>query len=517
MYRLLKKGYFIMTTQRWIYGAILWGGLLLGLAHRADAQSVPDLLNFNGILTDAAGVALTTDNYGIEFNIYDAESAGNVVWGPMIFDGVLGSPGHGGKIPVVNGQFNILLGPMDTSGRLLREAFPGGARYLSIQVEGEAELSPRPPILSVAYAMKAARANQLGAGAVGLNATGDVTVNSHDVVLQGDGVLSADQGSVSAAQFEGDGAAVTNLSADHIATGRLSNDRLPNAIAVTGAVETSGGRLIGPGSNLTHLNASAIATGVLPNSAMPNNINITGTLTAGSFAGDGRNLSNINGGMLSNLDAGSIGSGTLSNDRLPSPLVADGIRVSQAKVNSPATPLTDGRIVVSGSLGVGITPSYPLHIKGTGDNPNPVLFLEPTADSAEAGVRLGNADNKVRYVGNSGAGMELKSDENMVFSTGKAVHVNGMKPFQIRTYELTSTETTKDITNFSTADWAAAVVGIQFLDGRLEHVGAGDIYAYMSKNGDSWRINCDFFSRTPHESHTITVLFISTRLARVNY
>ena len=94
---------------------------------QAPAQSVPVLINYQGQLTDANGTNLPTADYILTFNIYDLASGGLPVWGPQVFDGA-SSLGHGSKIPVVQGYFNVLLGSNDTAGRLLAEAFNGAAR-----------------------------------------------------------------------------------------------------------------------------------------------------------------------------------------------------------------------------------------------------------------------------------------------------------------------------------------------------------------------------------------------------
>ena len=87
-----------------VYWFVFQGG-------NASAQSVPSLINNQGRLSDSNGVALPTTDYQLSFSIWDTNSGGNLVWGPQIFDGVQGTNGHGLKVPVVQGYFNVILGP----------------------------------------------------------------------------------------------------------------------------------------------------------------------------------------------------------------------------------------------------------------------------------------------------------------------------------------------------------------------------------------------------------------------
>ena len=107
------------------------------------AQSVPPLVNYQGLLTDANGQGLQgTTN--LEFNIYDAAAGGSNVWGPQIFS----------SVPVINGQFNVILGTTDTGGRSIANAFGESQRFLGIKVDDGPEIAPRQQILSTPYLHK---------------------------------------------------------------------------------------------------------------------------------------------------------------------------------------------------------------------------------------------------------------------------------------------------------------------------------------------------------------------------
>jgi len=132
--------------------------ILAAAVAQSQTFTVPQLINYQGKLTDIDGNPLETGNYVLEFNIYAVKSGGTPVWGPLIFDGGT-STGHGAKVPVVNGFFNVFLGPEDTSGRPIAQAFTEPTRYLGIKVNGGNELSPRQQILSSPYALQAQNAD----------------------------------------------------------------------------------------------------------------------------------------------------------------------------------------------------------------------------------------------------------------------------------------------------------------------------------------------------------------------
>src|SRR5687768_13528562 len=88
------------------------------------AQSVPPLINFQGQVLAADGSPLATGDYELTFQIFDASEGGNLIWGPQVLDGA-GGVGHGPRIPVVQGYFNVMLGPLDTGSRPLSGAFAG--------------------------------------------------------------------------------------------------------------------------------------------------------------------------------------------------------------------------------------------------------------------------------------------------------------------------------------------------------------------------------------------------------
>ncbi len=169
--------------------------LLICISAHADT-SVPPLINYQGMLTDADGKPMIGTKK-LEFNIYDSATGGTIIWGPQIFN----------TVPLINGKFNVILGTTDTAGRSIVEAFGAKDRYLGIKVDTGAELVPRQQILSAPYAIKAEYANiaetvrgenlyvDLNNGNVGIGTTepqskldvaGQIAVNGR-VVVSNDG------------------------------------------------------------------------------------------------------------------------------------------------------------------------------------------------------------------------------------------------------------------------------------------------------------------------------------------
>ena len=133
---------------------------LLAMAFQARAQSVPALINYQGQLTQPNGLPLPTADCTLTFRIFDTASGSNAIWGPQVFDGQAG-PGHGPKIPVVQGFFNVMLGPVDTFGTSITTAFSGINRFVEIKIGTNNPIAPRQQILSAPFAIKAGDSGKL--------------------------------------------------------------------------------------------------------------------------------------------------------------------------------------------------------------------------------------------------------------------------------------------------------------------------------------------------------------------
>jgi hypothetical protein len=135
-------------------GVIIFVGLFV-LAHIAQAQTtgVPQLINYQGRVTDSEGKGVS-GNKDLEFSIWsDANATTETyrIWGPKTMN-----------VPVVDGYFNVILGPTDdaSSTHQIINAFGASNRYLGIRVKpATSEIKPRQQILSTPYAVQAVQAS----------------------------------------------------------------------------------------------------------------------------------------------------------------------------------------------------------------------------------------------------------------------------------------------------------------------------------------------------------------------
>jgi len=111
--------------------------------------AIPHLINYQGRLTDKDGAPLN-GSYELTFRIYDAESAGNLLWQAT----------HTG-IVIQKGIFSILLGSANDSGYDFAALAFDKPYFLEIKVGSEV-MSPRQRIASSAYAIRAEEAEKLG-------------------------------------------------------------------------------------------------------------------------------------------------------------------------------------------------------------------------------------------------------------------------------------------------------------------------------------------------------------------
>ncbi|MFA5948175.1 MAG: hypothetical protein WC806_04350, partial [Candidatus Gracilibacteria bacterium] len=130
--RLLNKTFFIIIFT-------------LGIAlnafaffNTAKAISIPHYLGYEGQLTDQSDTALT-GSYNMTFRIYDAASAGNLLW----------TETHSG-VSVSQGYFSVNLGSETTLDLAFDEQY-----WISLAIGSDSEMTPRTSINAVAYSYSA--------------------------------------------------------------------------------------------------------------------------------------------------------------------------------------------------------------------------------------------------------------------------------------------------------------------------------------------------------------------------
>lgn len=124
---------------------------LMAVVSTPTLADVPQLINYQGKLTDAGGTE-KTGPVNLSFDIYDGPGEGATkVWGPQSFN----------NVPLVEGNFNVILSSTDVDGDPVSDAFVSPNAYLQITDLGanlesdgdDAIISPRQQILSTPYTM----------------------------------------------------------------------------------------------------------------------------------------------------------------------------------------------------------------------------------------------------------------------------------------------------------------------------------------------------------------------------
>jgi hypothetical protein len=121
--------------------------LRLSAEQPATNAIVPPVVKFGGVLT---GINSKAGTVGVTFSLYKDQEGGAPLW--METQNVQ---------PDKTGRYSVMLGSANRQG-LPASAFASGeARWLGVQVQGEAE-QPRTLLMSVPYALKAADAETIG-------------------------------------------------------------------------------------------------------------------------------------------------------------------------------------------------------------------------------------------------------------------------------------------------------------------------------------------------------------------
>ncbi len=107
---------------------------LLLLYFQGLSAQIPEIISYQGLLSDSEGNAVEDGSYDLTFRLFEAQNAGEAVWS------------ESQSVFIVNGIFNVLLGSeTDLS-------IPFDRQYwLGISVENGDELEPRIPLTSTAY------------------------------------------------------------------------------------------------------------------------------------------------------------------------------------------------------------------------------------------------------------------------------------------------------------------------------------------------------------------------------
>jgi hypothetical protein len=170
------------------------------------ALDVPQLISFQGRLTNNNRITVPDGNQNIKFGIYSASSGGTCLWSAANTDAntaTIDCPGNapGGAVTVnvTDGIFYVLLGDTTASQNALPDSlFDNNATlFLGITVGSDAEMSPRVRLASSPYSMQSGNADLLDAfnsSQTGGNNIVAVTDGSGNLVLTGSVRVAGGQG-----------------------------------------------------------------------------------------------------------------------------------------------------------------------------------------------------------------------------------------------------------------------------------------------------------------------------------
>lgn len=131
--------------------------------------AVPELINYQGRLTDASGTPLDT-TVAMTFTIYDDPADGSIIWSESQT-----------SVTVANGLFAVLLGSVNPIGEVV---FADTVRYLGIKIGTDPEASPRTRLVSVPYAHRVITIDGATGGTISGNVNLDVSSQTTGNILK---------------------------------------------------------------------------------------------------------------------------------------------------------------------------------------------------------------------------------------------------------------------------------------------------------------------------------------------
>lgn len=114
------------------------GAVLLAVAAPVFA-SVPNLMNFQGVLKDGSGNPVANGSYTVTFNIYPTPTGGTVLWT------------EAQSVITTAGLFAVILG---STNPVPDSVFKDTTRYLGVAVSPDPEMLPRQRLVTVGYSFR---------------------------------------------------------------------------------------------------------------------------------------------------------------------------------------------------------------------------------------------------------------------------------------------------------------------------------------------------------------------------
>lgn len=208
--------------------------VILVLAFSAFAE-VPQLINYQGLLTDSSGAPVVDGGHLVKFIIYDAPAGGTDLWNSGFQN-----------VTTADGLFSYALG---SNVSLPDDIFTDTSRYLGITVGVDPEITPRSRLETSPYAYHALRADsaafsEITAGVTQSFDPGDVITTGFLVLEMTDSINCPSSGYVMASVSAGIGCMHTNGDLDVVfliltdSTYTVTSDQDNNAWVVSASMPT---------------------------------------------------------------------------------------------------------------------------------------------------------------------------------------------------------------------------------------------------------------------------------------
>jgi hypothetical protein len=273
----------------------------------AEAITIPQMLSYQGKLTDTLGQPVPNSDYSVTLALYTVPSGGSAFWSEMQ------------SVTTRGGLFSTLLGSVTPIGSMP----DAGAVYLGMTVAGGAELTPRLRIASAAYSYLAARA-----------ANSDLLQGKDTTALDSRYVNEGQASSVTSNMMVDGTVAAVDLNQMGASSGQV--------MKWTGSAWAPRNDSVGSGGGGGTVTSVSQATGVV---CTPNPITTSGTVGFDSAWGDARF---INEAQANSITGAMIVDGTVSSADIRDTTVntADlkDAAVSMTKINQAAA--TSGQAIV---------------------------------------------------------------------------------------------------------------------------------------------------------------------------
>lgn len=410
--------------------------LLAVIIGSAFAQELPRLINYQGKLTDPAGVAVDAP-VDITFRIYDVETGGTALW----------TEAHTGasRITVTNGLFDVQLGGITDLDLPFDDEY-----WIELQVGAEV-LTPREKLATVPYAFRAIYADTafiIGSGAVQTDGTIDGDGTDADPL----GVVWGSVTQHTDVTNAGSGAIITTAERALLHASGSDNQDLFNRVSdgtntytvasetdiLTFAAGAGAGVAVNPTTGVVTIDASSAGdewgSQVVESDATLTGEGVTGNLLG--IAADGVNTTHIDWG----LGANEVGAGDVPYDNTTSGLTASDVQAALDEITGGGSAINHSlQDAYDDGAAITVATGTPVSITSTGAT-HALTAVSGSGRAVNASNNSGT--NAAVYATNAGTGPAIYSSGHLRMSGASGVKIYSTADLNIQLDEGGSGATT---------------------------------------------------------------------------